>query len=216
MSKEFEKLVYGDMDMHIEQNVPAHKQKEEEAFLEIIPEHINRGEASQTIFNRAKKQLKSIYGGKRCIVCEARGEDYTAIKGNQIESHHVFEWCHWNDNDMKMVEVTLRALSPFIHGLYMIDKEKVLNGEPIPSLWNHDMFKHVPFDSLDDARNQFFLCHSHHQQATHEQIAAGHDAIGIHHVPFTIWLQYLGMPKGKVPVQHMTTSGIHLLDPVVD
>jgi hypothetical protein len=33
--------------MPILQNVEAHKQKEEESFLEIIPEHISRGEASQ-------------------------------------------------------------------------------------------------------------------------------------------------------------------------
>jgi hypothetical protein len=202
--------------MRILQNVEAHKQKEEESFLEIIPEHISRGEASQGTFNRAKKQLKSIYGGKRCIVCEARGENWQDLKGNQIESHHVFEWCHWNDNDMQMVEVALRALSPFIHGLYMISKEDVLAGKPIPSLWTHKDFTGKPFDSLDDARNQFFLCHAHHQQATHEQIAAGYDAIGIHHVPFTIWLQYLGMPKGKIPVQHLTASSVHSLNPVVD
>src|SRR5437763_5544861 len=162
--------------------VQAHIQNESMDYEEIIPAHVNRKEASQAEFDKAKKFLTKVYGGKRCIVCEMRGEKPTS----QIESHHVFEWCHWNDNDMKMVEVTLRALSPFIHGLYMIDKEKVLNGEPIPSLWNHDMFKHVPYDSLDDARNQFFLCHSHHQQATHEQIAAWYDAIGIHHVPFPI------------------------------
>lgn len=201
---------------HIMKQVAAHKQEEEDHFLEIIPEHINRGEASQGTFDHAKKTLKQLYGGKRCIVCEARGENWQDIKGNIIESHHVFEWCHWNDNDMQMVEVALRALSPFIHGLYMIPKKDILAGKPIPSLWNHPQFVGKKFDSLDDARNQFFICHAHHQQSTKEQIAAGYDVLGIHHVPFTIWLQYLGMPKGKFPVQHTSIQSVHYLDPIVE
>lgn len=178
--------------------VQAHNQEEHEDFEEIIPAHINRKQASQSEFDRAKKFLTKAYGGKRCIVCEMRGE----TPKDHIESHHVFEWCHWNDNDMQMVEVVLRALSPFIHGLYMISKEDVLAGKEIPSLWSHPELKDKKFDSLDDPRNQFFLCHAHHQQSTNEQIKNGYDIIGIHHVAFTIWLQYLGMPTGKVPAIH--------------
>jgi hypothetical protein len=54
---------------------------------------------------------------------------------SQIESHHVFEWSHWNHNDLRMVELTLRALSPFIHGLYLVDQKDILAGKPILSLW---------------------------------------------------------------------------------
>lgn len=178
--------------------VQAHNQEEHEDFLEVIPAHINRKQASQAEFDKAKKFLTKAYNGKRCIVCEMRGEK----PKDQIESHHVFEWCHWNDNDMQMVEVVLRALSPFLHGLYMISKEDVLAGKEIPSLWNHPELKDKKFNSLDDPRNQFFLCHAHHQQSTKAEIEKGYDIIGIHHVAFTIWLQYLGMPSGKVPVLH--------------
>lgn len=179
--------------------VAAHEQKENESYAENIPEHIDRKEASQSEFDRAKKFLKKVYGGARCIVCEMRGEEPVG----HIESHHVFEWCHWNDNDMKMVEIVLRALSPFLHGLYIVSKEDVLAGKPIPTLWEHPELKDKPFASLDDPRNQFFLCHAHHQQSTNDEIAHGFDVIGIHHVPFTIWLQYLGMPHGKVPAHHI-------------
>lgn len=178
--------------------VQAHNQEEHMDYEEIIPAHVNRKQASQSEFDHAKKFLTEVYGGKRCIVCEMRGEK----PKDQIESHHVFEWCHWNDNDMEMVEITLRALSPFIHGLYMISKEDVLAGKEIPSLWNHAELKDKKFDSLDDPRNQFFLCHAHHQQSTKDEITKGYDIIGIHHVAFTIWLQYLGMKSGKLPVRH--------------
>lgn len=201
--------------MRAMRQVEAHTQKEEDKFLEIIPAHIDRGEASQSTFDHAKKQLKKIYGGKRCIVCESRGENWQDIPGNLIESHHMFEWSHWNNNNIQMVEIALRALSPFMHGLYMIDKKDILAGKPIPSLWEHPDFIGKPFTSLDDARNQFFLCHSHHQQATHDQIAAGLDALGIHHVPFTIWIQYMGTPHGVLPATHIS-SVAHVLDPVVD
>jgi hypothetical protein len=204
---------YGDAEVKsasLAHMVDAHDQKDHMDFVEVIPEHIDRGHASQSEFDHAKKFLKKVYGGKRCIVCEMRGEDYRDHgKQNHIESHHVFEWCHWNDNDMQMVEITLRAMSPFIHGLYMIPKEQVLAGDPIPSLWNHPDLIHKPFTSLDDPRNQFFLCHAHHQQSTKEQIKTGYDILGIHHVPFTVWLQYMGMPKGKLPVEHMKILSVN-------
>lgn len=201
----------------IERVVNAHNQLEHMTYEEIIPAHIDRGEASQTVFNNAKNFLKMIYGGKRCIVCEMRGENWQDIPKNQIESHHVFEWCHWNDNDLRMVEIVLRALSPFIHGLYMIPKEEILAGAPIPSLWDHPALKGKPFESLDDPRNQFFLCHAHHQQSTAEQRKLGIDILGIHHVAWTIWLQYLGMPKGKFPVKHANIESVpvHVLDNIV-
>lgn len=204
-------------EMRAEGIVDAHHQIEHMTYEEIIPSHINRGEASQTVFDNAKKFLKQVYGGKRCIVCEMRGEQFDDPKHgkNQIESHHVFEWCHWNDNDMRMVEITLRALSPFLHGLYMMSKEDILAGKPVLSLWDHPSLKGKPFESLDDPRNQFFLCHAHHQQATKEQIAMGYDILGIHHVAFTIWLQYMGMPAGKIPVKHASIQEVHLLDNIV-
>lgn len=184
--------------------VEAHEKIETEQVAEIIPDHINRSQASQTEFDRAKRFLTKLYGGKRCIVCEMRGEDYLDHHPeNQIESHHVFEWCHWNDNDMQMVEVALRALSPFLHGLFLLSKEEVLAGKAVPSLWDHPDLKDKPFTSLDDPRNQFFLCHAHHQQSTKDEIQSGYDIIGLHHVAWTIWLQYLGMPKGKIPVRHV-------------
>jgi hypothetical protein len=183
--------------------VEAHSQEETTDVLEVIPAHIDRKQASQEEFDHAKKFLTKVYGGKRCIVCEARGENpLEHYPENHIESHHVFEWCHWNDNNMQMVEVALRSLSPFIHGLYMISKADVLAGKPIPTLWEHPDLINKPFDSLDDARNQFFLCHAHHQQSTNDQIKAGYDIIGLHHVAWTIWLQYLGMPTGKIPALH--------------
>jgi hypothetical protein len=178
--------------------IKAHSQEESMDFEEIIPAHVNRKGASQSEFDRAKKFLTKVYGGKRCIVCEMRGE----TPKDHIESHHVFEWCHWNDNDMKMVEATLRALSPFLHGMYMISKEDILEGKEIPSLWNHPELKDKPFDSLDDPRNQYFLCHAHHQQSTNAEIEDGYDIIGLHHVPFPQWLQYLGLPSGILPVKH--------------
>lgn len=178
--------------------VKAHIQDESMKFEEVIPAHINRKEASQSEFDSAKKFLTKVYSGKRCIICEMRGE----IPTDHIESHHVFEWCHWNDNDMKMVEITLRALSPFIHGMYMISKEDILAGKPIPSLWEHPELKDKPFTSLDDPRNQYFLCHAHHQQSTNKEILDGYDIIGLHHVPFPQWLQYMGLPSGKFPVKH--------------
>lgn len=184
--------------------VKAHAQHESMDFSELIPEHIDRAEASQVIFDHAKKFLTQVYGGKRCIVCEMRGEVPTDhYEDNQIESHHVFEWCHANENDMQMVEIVLRALSPFIHGLYMASKEDILAGKPLPSLWEHTALKNVPFKSLDDPRNQYFLCHAHHQQSTKEQINEGYDIIGLHHIPWPQWLQYLGLPKGKYPVKHI-------------
>jgi hypothetical protein len=184
--------------------VKAHEQNEGMEYTEVIPEHIERKEASQHEFDKAKAFLTKVYGGKRCIVCELRGEKPSDHGlDNHIESHHLFEWCHWNDNDMKMVEVALRALSPFIHGLYMISKEDILAGKPIPSLWEHPELKDKPFTSLDDPRNQYFICHVHHQQASKVEQAVGDDVIGLHHIPFPVWLQYLGMPKGKTPVHHI-------------
>jgi hypothetical protein len=179
--------------------VKAHTEEEHMEYEEIFPEHIDRSKASQTIFDNAKKFLTKLYGGKRCIVCEMRGE----TPKDQIESHHIFEWSHWNDNDMKMVEVTLRALSPFIHGMYLIKREDILGGSHIPSLWDHPSLKNKPFTSLDDPRNQYFICRSHHQQSTDEQIEEGYDVIGIHHLPFPQWLQYLGLPSGKIPARHV-------------
>lgn len=181
-----------------DKTVKAHEQFEDADFVEVIPAHIDRKEASQTEFNRAKRELKALYGKPRCIMCEMAGEE---PQGN-IESHHVFEWCHWNDNDMKKVEVILRALSPFIHGLYLISKKDILAGKPIPSLWEHPDYKDKPFTSLDDARNQYFLCHAHHQQSTKEQIEEGYDRLGLHHVPWTIWLQYFAMKTGRLPAHH--------------
>jgi hypothetical protein len=190
--------------------VQPHEQEEIIDVVEIIPGHVDRKEASQSEFDRAKRFLTDLYGGKRCIVCEMRGD----IPKSQIESHHVFEWCHWNDNDIEMVEATLRALSPFIHGLYMISKADVLAGKPIPSLWEHPDLKDKPFESLDDPRNQYFLCHAHHQQSTKYEINDGYDVFGLHHLPWPIWLQYLGMPAGKWPARH---AGHHqdVLDRVV-
>jgi hypothetical protein len=187
----------------VKRMVAAHEQEEVTDVIEIIPEHIDRKQASQSEFDAAKKFLTKLYGGKRCIVCEMRGENYLDHHPkNQIESHHVFEWCHWNDNDMQMVEIVLRALSTFIHGLYMISKEDILAGKPIPSLWDHEHFKDKPFNSLDDARNQLFLCHAHHQQSTNDEITMGFDIIGLHHAVWVIWLQYMGMPSGKFPAKH--------------
>jgi hypothetical protein len=183
----------------IERIVKAHEQIEETAVAEVIPDHIDRKQASQAEFDHAKKTLRKLYGKPRCIMCEMAGEE---SKGN-IESHHVFEWCHWNDNDMQKVEIVLRALSPFIHGLYMISKEEVLAGKTIPTLWEHPDFKGKPFNSLDDARNQLFLCHAHHQQSTKAQIADGYDRVGLHHVVWVIWLQYFAMKEGKLPVHHV-------------
>jgi hypothetical protein len=150
--------------------------------------------------------------GKRCIVCEMRKE----TPRSQIESHHVFEWSHWNHNDLRMVELTLRALSPFIHGLYLVDQKDILAGKPILSLWDQPALKGKPFVSLDDPRNQFFICHAHHQQSTKEQIANGYDVLGIHHVPFTIWLQYMGMPKDTFPALHTVGIQSTQLDPLVE
>lgn len=178
--------------------VKAHTQNESMDYEEIIPAHIDRKKASQSEFDNAKRFLAREFKGKRCIVCEMRGEK---PKG-YIEAHHVFEWCHWNDNNMEMVETTLRALSPFVHGMYMINKKDILKGERIPSLWEHSELKHKKFDSLDDPRNLFFLCHAHHQQSTNEQTENGYDILGLHNVPFTEWLQYMGMPKDKIPVRH--------------
>jgi hypothetical protein len=178
--------------------VKAHIQQESMEYQEIIPAHIDRDESSQYEFNKAKKFLTKAFGGKRCIVCEMRGEKPIGA----IESHHVFEWSHWNDNDMEMVETTLRALSPFIHGIYMISKEDILAGKKIPSLWEHPELRNKPFTSLDDPRNQWFLCHAHHQQSTNEQTENGYDILGLHNVPFPEWLQYMGLPSGIVPVRH--------------
>jgi hypothetical protein len=178
--------------------VQAHIQNESMDYEEIIPAHVDRKEASQAEFDKAKKFLTKAYGGKRCIVCEMRGEKPTS----HIESHHVFEWCHWNDNDMRKVEIALRALSPFIHGMYMISEEDILAGKPVPSLWEHPELKDKPFTSLDDPRNQYFLCHAHHQQSTNAEIGKGYDVIGLHHLPFPQWLQYMGLPIGKLPVKH--------------
>jgi hypothetical protein len=196
--------------------VEAHTQRETADIDELLPGHINRKKASQVEFDKAKKFLTELYGGKRCIVCEIRGENHLDHHPeNHIESHHVFEWSHWNDNDMEMVEVTLRALSPFIHGLYILTADAYRNGgyaavrpalfnivnsgTDIPTLWKIVTDK---FDSLDDPRNQLFLCHAHHQQATKDEINGGYDIIGLHHMFWTLWLQYMGMPSGKVPALH--------------
>lgn len=205
------------MDSNI---VKAHTQREQADIDEILPEHVDRKTASQAEFDKAKEFLTELYGGKRCIVCEIRGENHERHEvnhpnGNQIESHHVFEWSHWNDNDMEMVEVTLRALSPFIHGLYILTanaykdngysgvRDALLNivnsGTKIPSLWDTVTDK---FDSLDDPRNQYFLCHAHHQQATKAEVSEGYDIIGLHHMFWTLWLEYMGMPSGKFPAKH--------------
>ena len=192
--------------------VEAHAQHESMDFFELIPSHIDRSKASQTIFDHAKKFLTNVYGGKRCIVCEMRGENHLDHHpDNQIESHHVFEWCHANENNMQMVEVVLRALSPFIHGLYMINREDILAGKQIPSLWEHPALKNSPFTSLDDPRNQYFLCHAHHQQSTKVEIGEGFDIIGLHHLPWPQWLQYMGLPSGKFPVKHIP-HGTNLLN----
>lgn len=190
--------------------VSAHAQNEAMIYKSLVPEHIDRKEASTALFDQAKKYLRKLYGAPRCIVCEMRGEDpYDHHPENHIESHHWFEWCKANVNNMEMVEVTLRALSPFIHGLYIISrsrpawKEELRKGIiTIPSLWDLPEWKNHPFQSLDDPRNQYFLCHAHHQQSTKEEIADGYDIIGLHHVPMPEWTQYMGLPKGVYPVAH--------------
>jgi hypothetical protein len=196
----------------MKEKIEAHTNIETITYEEIFPEHEDRHSANQTIFDNAKRFLKQLYGGKRCIVCEMRKE----TPRSQIESHHVFEWSHWNHNDLRMVELTLRALSPFIHGLYLVDQKDILAGKPILSLWDQPALKGKPFVSLDDPRNQFFICHAHHQQSTKEQIANGYDVLGIHHVPFTIWLQYMGMPKDTFPALHTVGIQSTQLDPLVE
>lgn len=188
--------------------VKAHAQKEAMAYKSLVPEHIDRGEASQTIFDQAKRYLTKVHG-KRCIVCEMRGEDPTEhYADNHIESHHWFEWCKANVDNMEHVEVVLRALSPFLHGLAIMSyknpnwKAELLSGKRPPSLWELPEWKGHPFVSLDDPRNQFFLCHAHHQQATKEWASEGYDVIGLHHIPITEWIQYMVLPKGVFPVAH--------------
>jgi hypothetical protein len=184
--------------------VRAHEQDETMEYESIIPAHINRKQASQSEFDRAKKFLTKLYGGKRCIVCEMRGENpLDHHPENHVESHHVFEWCKANANNMQMVEITLRAISPFIHGLYLISKEDILAGKPVPSLWDHPELKDKPFTTLDDPRNQWFLCHAHHQQSTNKEIKEGFDIIGLHHSPFPEWIQYMGLPSGSFPMRHV-------------
>lgn len=178
--------------------VKAHEQNESDPIVEIFADHISRKEASGAEFGHAKQLLTKLYGGKRCIVCEMRGEKYK----DNIESHHVFEWAHWNQANMQMIETTLRTLSPFIHGMYMISQEDILAGKPIPSLWDHPEFKDKPFNSLDDARNQYFLCHAHHQQSTKEETGEGYDIVGLHHAPFPQWLQYLAMKAPQIAIKH--------------
>lgn len=193
------------MKSGVENQVEAHSQHEHMDYEEMRPEHINRKVASQAVFDHAKKELTKIYNGKRCCVCEFRGENFQDHHPeNQIESHHIFEWSYQNADDIKLVEVILRLISPFIHGVYMMSKEDILTGKPLFSLWDHPDFINKPFTSFDDARNQYFLCNAHHQQSTKNEIASGYDIIGLHHIPLPDWLQYFVMASGVFPVRHVT------------
>ena len=191
------------MEDKLENQVEAHESSEHMDYVEIRPSHIDRKEASQTIFDRAKKNLTELFGGKRCCVCEFRGENYLDHHHeNKIESHHMFEWSYQNADNIQLVEVILRLLSPFMHGIYLMSREDILAGKPLVSLWDHSNFKCREFTSFDDARNQFFICNAHHQQSTKDETAKGYDILGLHHIPLPIWIQYLVMPSGVFPVKH--------------
>lgn len=186
--------------------VKAHSQNEHMDFEENLPEHIQRAKASQTVFDHAKKYLTKLYGGKRCAMCEWMGIKPTDIHAdNKIESHHFFEWSHWNAVDMEKVEAILRSISPLIHGLYMTTMKEINSGKPLYSIWNEPEFKDKPFDSLDDARNQWFLCHAHHQQSNKvwQDLGVDHDFIGLHHAPITLVALYFVMLVGQYPMHHL-------------
>lgn len=188
--------------------VKAHAQSEAMLFKSLIPDHEDRKGADQGVFDQAKRYLTKLHG-KRCIVCEMRGEDpYDHHEENHIESHHWFEWCKANADNMAHVEIVLRALSPFLHGLTIMSyknpkwKQELQAGAKPPSLWDLPEWKEHPFTTLDDPRNQVFLCHAHHQQSTRKQSSEGYDVIGLHHIPITEWIQYMVLPKGVNPVSH--------------
>jgi hypothetical protein len=190
--------------------VKAHSQNEHMDYEEILPEHIQRAKASQSVFDHAKKYLTKLYGGKRCSMCEWMGIKPTDIHAdNQIESHHVFEWSHWNSVDIRKVEGALRFISPLIHGMYMMTLDDVLAGKELYSIWNEPEFKGKPFTSLDDARNQWFLCHAHHQQSNEawQQLGIDHDVIGLHHAPITMVILYFAMLQGQYPMHHIKHHG---------
>jgi hypothetical protein len=148
----------GGVNVKDKNNVEAHEQEEHMDYSEIRPSHINRKNASQKVFDEAKKELTKLFGGKRCCVCEFRGENFQDLHpDNQIESHHMFEWSYQNADEIKKVEAILRLLSPFMHGIYLMSKEDILAGKPLVSLWDLYEYKNKPFTSYDDARNQFFI-----------------------------------------------------------
>jgi hypothetical protein len=186
--------------------VKAHTQDEYMEFEEVLPEHVQRAEASQATFDHAKKYLTKLYGGKRCAMCEWMGIKPTDIhEDNQIESHHFIEWSHWNASDIKKVEAILRVISPLIHGLYMMTMEDILAGKPLYSIWNEPELKDKPFTSLDMPQNQWFLCHAHHQQSNKawQDLGIDHDMIGLHHAPISLVILYFVMLSGQYPMHHI-------------
>jgi hypothetical protein len=186
----------------LDKEVHAHTQEEHMDYEEIRPSHINRKNASQTVFDHAKKELTELFVGKRCCVCEFRGEKFQELhEDNQIESHHMFEWSYQNADNIKKVELILRLLSPLMHGIYLMTEDEILSGKLV-TLWDHEHYKNKPLTSYDDARNQWFLCKFHHQQSTKQALEDGIDIIGLHHIPFPDWLQYFVMPTGVFPVKH--------------
>lgn len=197
-----------------ERRVAAHIQHEVNEYEEIVPEHIDRAEASQTVFNAAKRYLEKLFGGKRCIVCEMRGErpeDYGPH--NHIESHHMVEWSHWNQiKDWSKVELLSRLTSPLIHGWYLISKEDILAGKPLPSLWDRPEWQGKPLTTLDDPRLQWFLCLTHHQQATKEIQALGHDGIGVHHLAVALFFVNMVLDAGDLAARHVDHHALDGLD----
>lgn len=186
--------------------VQAHETIENMGFVENTPAHINRKQANQHVFDEAKKYLTKLYDGKRCSMCEWMGIKPTDIHpDNKIESHHFFEWSHWNGVDLKKVEAILRVVSPLIHGLYKMTIEDILAGKPLYSIWNEPELQGVKFDSLDSPQNQWFLCHAHHQQSNKawQELGIDHDMIGLHHSPMALVMLYFVMMTGQYPMHHI-------------
>jgi hypothetical protein len=116
----------------VKKDVLQHVLKEMIEVDEIIPSHVDRGEASHLLFDQSRRQLLKDGHGK-CFICGCT---------ENLEAHHFgAEWCLEPDIDFDKLKEFLLLFDVYGYSAKMKD---------------------IPLTDVDDIRNLMILCTNHH------------------------------------------------------
>ena len=115
---------------------------------------------SESVLFKHSKDKLKKDGHYKCFICGCI---------EKLESHHLFEWAFEDALDLAKIKEALLILDFYGYSEGMKD---------------------VPFESIDDIRNQLILCENHHR----------HKLCGLHHLAFPLWLSQIATKDGRETV----------------